>query len=162
MDAFAALKSSYNTVFLIVGCGPAVKKLQKLAVKLGVQDKVIFTGGIPWSEVPKYYHLADVFLSASVTETQGLTFLEAVVSGVPIIGIKDDCLSYIVEDGVSGYLCKDAKEMTKRIDTLYNDREKLAEISANVHLDIEEYSSSTYTKRALALYAQVLKDRKSS
>ncbi len=161
MKAFAGLNSNYDTVFLVVGCGPAVKKLKKLAVKLGIEKKVIFTGGIPWSEVPKYYHLADVFLSASVTETQGLTFLEAVVSGVPIIGIKDDCLSYIIENGVSGYLCRDEKEMTGRINTLYKDRKKLAEISANVHLDIEEYSSSTYTKRALALYAQVLNSRKS-
>lgn len=69
-----------KTKFLIVGDGPSVSDLKEQAIKLNIQDKVIFAGKQPWEKVPLYYNIGDVFVNASITETQGLTFIEAMAS----------------------------------------------------------------------------------
>ena len=68
------LEKSDNIKFLLVGDGPSKEPLEQLTKDLSLENKVIFTGKVPWNEVPKYYNIADVFVNASLTETQGLTF----------------------------------------------------------------------------------------
>lgn len=92
---------------LIVGGGPSRKDLEKLRDEYNLADQVIFTGEIPWSSVPDYYRISDVLIGNSHTETQGLTFIEALASGVPIVVRYNECFDGIIEDGVSGTLFTD-------------------------------------------------------
>ena len=86
-----ARKKNEHLKFLIVGDGPAREDLEKQAKQLGVEQQVIFTGKVPPSEVQNYYQLGDVFVSASTSETQGLTYIEAAANGLPLLCRQDDC-----------------------------------------------------------------------
>ena len=89
--------------FLIVGDGPAKSDLEKLAEKLGIADRVIFTGMVSPTEVQNYYQLGDIFVSASTSETQGLTYIEAAANALPLLCKEDPCLDGIILQGENGY-----------------------------------------------------------
>jgi 1,2-diacylglycerol 3-alpha-glucosyltransferase len=68
-----------------------------------LENRVVFTGMICHEKVHRYYQAGDLFVSASVSETQGLTYGEALASGLPLLCRKDDCLKGVVEEGVNGW-----------------------------------------------------------
>ena len=104
MNLFAqARKQNPNLKFLIVGDGPARLDLEEQAERLGVAQYVIFTGMVDPSEVQYYYQLGDVFVSASTSETQGLTYIEAAANGLPLLCRQDDCLADVLQEGQNGY-----------------------------------------------------------
>ncbi len=122
LDYFAdALVDNFNLTFLIVGDGPDKMNLERMAVELDVDSHVIFTGMVAPSEVQEYYQLADVFVSASTSETQGLTYIEAAANGLPLLCRRDPCLSAVIKDGINGY----------EYDTMEEFIEKLNHITAN-------------------------------
>ena len=71
--------------------------------KLGLNN-VVFTGAVPHKNLPVYYQAADLFVFASLTETQGIVILEAMASGLPVIALKDDAFREIVTDNKNGFL----------------------------------------------------------
>ncbi|HJD41037.1 MAG TPA: glycosyltransferase family 4 protein [Candidatus Blautia stercoripullorum] len=89
--------------FLIAGDGPDRENLENLAEELKIKDQVIFTGMISPDKVPRYYQIGDVFVCASSSETQGITYIEALACGLPALCRKDDCLSQVVTDGYNGF-----------------------------------------------------------
>jgi len=104
MDLFAKASIENDSLrFLIVGDGPAKDGLEKQAEALGVSDRVIFTGMVRPSEVQTYYQLGDVFVSASTSETQGLTYIEAAANGLPLLCKQDKCLDDVMQNGINGY-----------------------------------------------------------
>lgn len=124
MELFAqALKDNGNMVFLIVGDGPARKALEAQAERLGISSKVIFTGMVEPGQVQNYYQLADVFASASTSETQGLTYIEAAANGLPLVCRQDDCLADVLKEGENGYEYSSAQEFLDAVDTLMENPE---------------------------------------
>lgn len=124
LEFFAsALKQNSNLTFLIVGDGPDKTHLEEMAVKLGIDSHVIFTGMVQPSEVQEYYQLADVFVSASTSETQGLTYIEAAANGLPLLCRQDDCLRDVIKDGVNGYEYTSADEFLSNVNTILEDPE---------------------------------------
>lgn len=122
MEYFShALAENERLIFLIVGDGPAKEGLEKLAVKLGIEDHVVFTGMVPPTEVQDYYQLADVFVSASTSETQGLTYIEAAANGLPLLCRQDDCLDGVIEEGVNGYEYTTVEEFVKELGMVTTD-----------------------------------------
>ncbi len=118
-----ARKKNDGLKFLIVGDGPAREDLQKQAKQLGIAEYVIFTGMVPPSEVQNYYQLGDVFVSASTSETQGLTYIEAAANGLPLLCRQDDCLADVLEEGENGYEYTSAEEFLEAIDTMMDDQD---------------------------------------
>ena len=98
-----ARQENDNLKFLIVGDGPAREELEHQAKKLGVEKDVIFTGMVDPSEVQNYYQLGDIFVSASTSETQGLTYIDAAANGLPLLCRQDDCLTDVLQEGKNGY-----------------------------------------------------------
>lgn len=110
LHIFAKARSlNDRLVLLIVGDGPAKEQLERKANSLGVSDYVIFTGMVEPSEVQDYYQLGDVFVSASTSETQGLTYIEAAANGLPLLCRQDPCLTGVIRQGVNGfeYTCEE-------------------------------------------------------
>ena len=99
----AASAELERLVFLIVGDGPARAQLQKQAEKAGVSDRVIFTGMVDPKRVQEYYQLGDLFVSASTSETQGLTYVEAAANGLPLLCRQDLCHKGVLVQGENGY-----------------------------------------------------------
>lgn len=107
--------------FLIVGDGPARADLERLAEKLDVRQDVIFTGMVEPEQVQNYYQLGDIFVSASTSETQGLTYIEAAANGLPLLCHQDDCLDAVLEEGMNGYEYTSAEEFLQAIDAMVHD-----------------------------------------
>lgn len=96
--------------FVLVGEGPQVTELKAQAKELGVAGAVTFAGPKHWEEIDRYYAMGDVFVSTSHSETQGLTYIEAMASGMCVCAAKDPCLDGVIEDGESGVLCGDSDD----------------------------------------------------
>ena len=91
-----------DTIYLVVGDGDDRPRLEALTLECGVQDKVIFTGPVVAEELPDYYRLADLMVMPSTGEGFGIVFLEAMASGVPVIGGTQDGSLDPLSDGALG------------------------------------------------------------
>ncbi len=89
---------------LVVGKGPAEVDCRDLARRLGISDKVVFAGFLPAEELPVAYASSDAFVIASAFETQGLVVLEALASGLPVIGARYRAIPEFVHEGKNGCL----------------------------------------------------------
>ena len=89
---------------VIAGGGPYVADIEKLIRALELEESVILTGMIPPSETALYYKAADFFISASTSETQGLTYLESLASGTPVIAHGNPYLDNVINDKMFGTL----------------------------------------------------------
>jgi 1,2-diacylglycerol 3-alpha-glucosyltransferase len=141
---------------VIVGDGPVRTELEELAKSLEIDANIIFTGAKPWSEIGKYYQLGDAFINASVTETQGLTYVEAMAAGLPVIAKFDQSIENLVRHGETGYTFRDDADLPGLVaDVLANETEK-ARITAAALASIHHLSSQKYGQDAAKLYAEVI------
>ncbi len=121
-ELFAFLKNTDPTQrMLIVGDGPYRNDLENIARQMGVWERLIFTGMVLPSQIPDYYAAGDIFVSASSSETQGLTYIEAMASGLPLLCRADDCLNGVISNGVNGLLYHTESEFLQHLHTLKND-----------------------------------------
>ena len=118
-----ALAQNEKLTMLIVGDGPARKDLEEMAFRLGIGDHVIFTGMVDPAEVHIYYQLGDVFVSASTSETQGLTYIEAAANGLPLLCRRDPCLDGVLVEGRNGYEYEAEEDFCELIDTILQNPE---------------------------------------
>jgi len=100
---------------VIVGHGPYRDNLKKLVKDLSLQNNVTFVGPVANHEVVNYYKAADFLISASTSETQGLTFPEALAAGTPIIGHDNPYLESLVTDPMFGRLFSNERELAQVI-----------------------------------------------
>ena len=99
VQQFPEVLMSYpNARLVMVGKGPYREDLEELSRQLGVEDYIQFTGEVPHEDVAYYYHAADYFVSASTSETQGLTYAEAIASGTQCIVEGNDYLNQLLND----------------------------------------------------------------
>lgn len=118
-----AVKENDKLIFLIVGDGPAKSQLEELSKALDVSDGVIFTGMVKPSEVQNYYQLGDLFVSASTSETQGLTYIEAAANGLPLLCRQDECLQDVIQQGENGYEYSIDSEFLAYLNAISHDSE---------------------------------------
>lgn len=93
-----------DVVLVVVGDGPARKDVEDTAMDCGFGDRVVFTGFVDRMSLPWYYNAADVCVSCSRFETQGLTVMEAMACGKPVVCPNARAFSVIIEDGKDGFL----------------------------------------------------------
>ncbi|HJB09524.1 MAG TPA: glycosyltransferase family 4 protein [Candidatus Brachybacterium merdavium] len=129
LDHFAALDRP-GTVLVLVGDGPYRAELEERADRLGIGDRVRLPGEVDPSEVQRWYRLGDVFVSASLSETQGLTFIEALASGVPLVCRRDPSLAEVILDGRTGWQVDTAEEFVARLGTVLDDARLREQMSA--------------------------------
>ena len=141
-----------------MGDGPARPALEERAAALGLAaPAAVFAGMAAPEEVPLYYRLGDVFVSASSSETQGLTYLEALSYGVPALSRRDECLEGIIRDGLNGWQYQDSAQFRKHL-------QKLMEAPAlgvqmgrcAAELAQQSFSYQAFASRVAAVYEQVL------
>ena len=140
----------------IVGDGPDIKDLIELTNKNKLDDKIVFVGKVPWEDVPKYYAACDVFVTASTSETQGLTVLEAMAASKPVVAIKDESFELVIDNGKDGLLFKNEKEYVECINKLYKDKKFYNEIKVAARKKSNLYSSDMYAKNVLKIYKKVI------
>lgn len=144
------VKTNTNVLCLIVGGGPQLDELKELVKNDHISKYIIFTGPKPSNEVPSYYHLSNVFVSASVTETQGLTYIEAMASGIPAVARYDQNLEDVIKDGVNGYFFNNTSELVSiLLNMIHNDYSK---ISQQAYLSAMNFSSEIFYEKVLEVY----------
>ena len=150
-----------DVTLLLVGDGPCRSSLEAQVRALGLESQVVFAGMVPPEQVMRYYRLGDVFVSASNSETQGLTYLEALASGVPALCRQDPCLAGVIVDGVNGWQFRDGADFRAGIARLLSDpalKEDMARQAAE--LARREFSAQVFAARMEAIYSQVLDRRR--
>ena len=152
------LTQNPKLTFLIVGDGPAKADLEQQARDLGVADHVIFTGMVEPSEVQNYYQLGDVFVSASTSETQGLTYIEAAANGLPLVCREDPCLDDVIEEGVNGYEYTASEEFIQEISSVLQDphwRDSAGHSSEEI---AATFDKSCFAEKVEDIYEQALEE----
>ena len=149
------LKTNSNLMMLIVGDGPAKSELENLAVKLGIADHVIFTGMVDPAEVYKYYQLGDIFVSASTSETQGLTYIEAAANGLPLLCRRDPCLEDVLLEGCNGFEYETEEEFCQLLNTILQNpewRQMASEQSTHI---AKNYDKATFAEKIENVYEAI-------
>lgn len=154
------VKKYSNMKLLIVGDGPDIDKLKDEAKSLGVSDSVIFTGKVPLSDIPIYYQLGNVFVTASKSETQGLTVVEAISSSLPVVAVKDDSFVNSVIEGFNGFVFTDDEKYINSISKLYEDKDLYNRLSNQSRLLSEDFSSEYFALKVLKVYETAIENYK--
>jgi 1,2-diacylglycerol 3-alpha-glucosyltransferase len=119
------VKKIPNTKLIIVGDGPLMKDTIKRIEQLGIKKNVILTGKIDYDKLVKssIFKACDLFVTASVTENQPMTILEAQINGLPCVGINIRGMKDLIQNGYNGYLTeeKNPDEFTEKIVKLLSD-----------------------------------------
>lgn len=139
-------------VLLIVGDGPFRRSLEKKAKEMKIDKNVIFTGMINPKEIYKYYKLGDIFVSASKSETQGLTYLEALASGLPAVCREDSCLENVIINGYDGFAYESITEYLEKVETILNNDNLYNFMSNNAHKVAEKYSEKNFVRQVEHVY----------
>ncbi len=142
--------------FVIVGDGPYLKDLKAMAKSLSVENAVIFAGPQPWDSIGLYYQMGDVFVTASTSETQGLTHIEAMAAGVPVIVKKDLSFEAIVLDQETGLVFKQDEELTHCIYRVLSDKSFAQKLVEGAYEIIKPLSCEEFAKRILEIYIKTL------
>ena len=153
-------KGKDNSKLLIVGDGPDKAEIDKVIDKYKLWDHVIYTGKVPWEDVPIYYNIGDVFISASTTETQGLTTIEAMAAGCVPVCINDESFINVVKNDVNGNIFKNRKECSKQVLDIIDNPDKLKRLSNHARIDSERYSSKYYAESVLDVYKIAMQNKK--
>ncbi len=149
------MKDGKPVKFLIVGSGPEMDELKDRVAELDLQQKIIFAGSKPWDTIGLYYQVGDVFVSASQSETQGLTYIEAMAAGIPAVAKEDRCLDGILFDGINGYKFTDQEGLIESLDkVLFTDTE--TPYGENARELMQKFSTETFGKSVEDVYEDVL------
>ena len=106
LDVWREIAGVEGTARLVVaGGGPMLDDLRAYADRLGVGDRVAFTGYVPEADKVDHFNLADVFFFPSAMEGFGLTVAEAMSSGVPVVASDRGSIPELVSDGEAGFVC---------------------------------------------------------
>lgn len=146
---------------VIVGDGTDLGYYKDLAQKLGISHRVHFTGKIAKEDIAYYYAAFDCFVSASVSETQGMTYIEALASGLLVFGRRDEVLKELIDEGKSGYYFDDASELSAKWDAFFSkSKEERDALRSYCVSKTAPYTLSMFAHKALSVYNQAIDDYK--
>lgn len=152
-----AFAKNPRLVFFVVGDGPMRDECVSLASRLGIGDRVRFVGFVPREQVDEYYAAADLFVFASVTETQGLVVGEAMSHGLPAVLVNGGGAAAAVRDGVNGLVVRnDAEALAEKLLEVTADPDLYARLSREAHQSVRAFATHDMTEKVLGVYARTL------
>ena len=116
-----------------------------------------FAGKIPHDRVAAYYRRADVFVSASMSETQGMTFIEAMACGLPVLARDRVALSGVLEDGINGYYFTDAEDLAEKLRRMK--KQDLRQRQKGSRETAQQYSLENFAEDAEEAYRQAIEEK---
>lgn len=147
---------TFKLKLLIVGDGPDRERLEGIAKTLQLQEKVVFTGMVTPEEVAQYYQLGDVFVCASNSETQGITYIEALASGIPALCRKDACLDSVITDGYNGFQYETYEFFKMHLQYILENEERRGEMGVCARQTAKLYSTWNFCTMAERLYKEAI------
>ncbi len=138
---------------------PELGVLQRLSAELGIAEHIIFTGRRPRSELVWYYGAGDVAVTTPWYEPFGLTPLEAMACGRPVIGSAVGGIAFTVQPGVTGFLVppRDPDALARRLEQLLSQPDLRERMGLAARLRVErEFTWRLTARRTANLYEEVL------
>jgi glycosyltransferase involved in cell wall biosynthesis len=147
-----------NVKLLIIGTGSERENLQAMVSQMGLESRVRFTGLVPYELLPTYMTLGDAFVTASITEVHPLSVIEAMASGLPVLGIQSPGVGDIVEDGITGYLVsgEDLAAFTAKMILLTTDHEKRRKMAEHARQAAQRYDIERTTQLTVECYQRAI------
>ncbi len=158
---YAEVNREIPSVLVMIGDGPDRPAAEEEARMLGVENSVSFLGKL--DQIAPLLAAADLFLLPSQSESFGLSALEALASGVPVIGTNAGGLPEVIRDGETGVLCAvgDIPGMAAAALEILQDRKRWSEMSKLGAADARErFSRDAIVSKYESLYRQSLPSRK--
>ncbi|WP_298838933.1 glycosyltransferase [Clostridium sp.] len=152
-------KGSKELKLLIVGDGTQKIKLDSLVNELGINSNVTFIGRIDNDKVPKYINMMDIVCLPSLSESFGVSAVEACACGRPIIATNVGGLKEIIFDDYNGFIIKEksSEDIKIKIIKMIQDEKKMMEFSKNARkLVVEKYSWANNAKLMDNLYKKLV------
>lgn len=156
--AFSNIQKEFPGAMLeIIGRGDYKDKLESIARKRGFSEKVIFHGFVSEEEKIKLLSKSHVVVNTSIKEGWGITNIETNACGTPVISANSPGLRDSVKDNESGLLYKygDIDDLTKKINLLINDKEKLQQLSEGAIKWAENFSWDKSAEKMLNILKEV-------
>ncbi len=156
LDAFASLQNlqltTDNLQLVLVGGGPLYKDLQ-------TNKRLTLTGEVGYPEVLSYYCLGDLFVFASLTETQGMVLAEAKAAGLPVVALFAGGLTGTVRSGIDGYLTRrDPADFVEHVERLLKDGGLRIKMSSAAREDARSrFASDVIAKRVETVYNSLIR-----
>lgn len=150
------LKNLPNCKFMVAGVGPAKGYYESMIIENNVRDSFILQGYIEEEKIASYYAASDVFVFPSKFETQGLTALEAMACGKPVVGANYLAIKEIVKDGYNGYLFNpdDPDDCAEKIIKTIKEKSIMGKNARQTAL---EYSVDKCTNKLLKVYERMIR-----
>lgn len=153
----AIIKRVPEVKLMIVGDGPAKDDLMNQVDELGIADHVIFTGEVDNDHVNAFYRAADVFASTSNSESQGLTYIEAMAAGLPVVVTSSDYTDGLLSSVTLGQTFKEPEQfvdiitqyLTRSIDVGTSQAKRV------LAQKLKEISAETFANRVIDFYRSV-------
>jgi glycosyltransferase involved in cell wall biosynthesis len=157
LRALALLRQPEDWKLVIVGVGPELDSLQRLAVSLGIGERVVFAGF--HADVRAFYAVASIFILPSRSEGSSNVLLEAMMAEVPVIATRAGGNAEIIIDGKTGLLVPvDApQELAQAVTTLLGRSAQDTQLAdAAKERATSEFSVDQYRRRLAGFYAEAL------
>lgn len=152
IDAMPAIvEACPAVVLLVVGDGPAREDLEKQTRELQMQDHVRFIGEVDHSEVPDYYRAADIFVSASDSESQGLTYIEALAAGRKVVAFAGEYTNSLLDDPAIGTTFTAQSELVHQV-VNYLKHPQAFDDPAPREVKLRAISADLFGERVLKVY----------
>lgn len=149
-----------GVTLLLVGDGPDRPRLEGMAADLGLTaPDVVFAGMVPPEQVADWYRLGDLFVSASTSETQGLTYVEALAAGVPVLCRADPCLTEVVREGENGWQYRDEADFRRKLDAFLSQPHRRRQLAQNARRSAEPFSAERFAEHMEAIYQEQIRRR---
>ena len=156
---FYGIQQQLPAKLIMVGDGPEREIADQLCKDLGIKKKVLFLGNT--SDIDRILCFTDLFLLPSESESFGLSALEAMAAGVPVVSSNAGGLSEVNEEGVSGYLCSigDVQTMAEKAIYILSDKDRLAQFKQNARKVAARFDEEKIIPMYEALYYNAIKEK---
>ena len=145
---------------MFIGEGFLRKNLENKAEKWGLKDNFIFTGFVKYEEVKNYFHAANIYLQTSRSETQGITILEAMAVGLPIVAVKATGTEDFIINKKNGFLTKNSiKDFVEKIETVIKEPTLRKKIADQAKKDAKKYGELDQTRKLEEIYKELITNK---
>ncbi len=151
-----SIKESDNIHLIIIGDGPVRKELEEQAQNLGISSMVTFTGAVQHDELPPYLASCDVYVTASLSDTNSISMLEGMATGLPVLQRLDRLNEDQVVNGENGYVFNSPEEMANELLKIKNMPEKeLSKLKESVTKSVLNSGAVTLAKHLMEVYEEI-------
>ncbi|WP_404417703.1 glycosyltransferase [Marinospirillum sp.] len=163
IDAVAQLKQQCQVPFrlLMLGDGHQRQRLQKRLDELQLHDCFTLVGAVPPEQMSSWYQLADLFVFASKSETQGMVILEAMAAGLPVVAVRSSGIDDVVQEDYNGYKTPERLDLwQEKVQEIIENEGKRAELAENALKTASQNSIPVFAENIKLIYSEILAAKK--